>query len=126
MVASGAETRSLVDELQALAPESLESLDEVGNPIGDMVEAGPPALEEPAHGRVRAQWFQELQAANEEDTDPLVLDLFDRGTGVAGDELVQRARLFQGGNGHGNVVKRIIEHVFYGALVRTNWTPEDA
>jgi hypothetical protein len=91
-----------------------------------MVEAGPSALEEPAHGRVRAQGLQELQVADEEDTDPLVLEFFDRGTGVSGDEVVQRTRLFQGGDGHGNVVKRIVEHVFYGALVRTNWTPGDA
>jgi len=83
-------------------------------------------LKKTPHWGVRAQGLDELDGPDEKDPDALCRQLFHRGTGVPGHELEQRTSLLEGGDGHGDVVQRIREHVYFGAWVRAIRTLEDA
>jgi hypothetical protein len=72
-------------------------------------------LKKTPHWGVWAQGLDELDGPDEEDPDALCRQLLHRGTGVPGHELEQRTSLLEGGDGHGDVVQRIGEHVYFGA-----------
>ena len=115
LVATGSEARNLIDELQPLLPQAGKGLREIGDPVGDVMEALASTLEETPHWGVLAQGFDELDGPDKEDPDALCRQLLHRGTGVPGHELEERTSLLEGGDGHGDVVQRIREHVYFGA-----------
>lgn len=110
-MAPGPDPRHRVDELDPGLPEAGERPGEVRDTVGDVMEALAAALEESAHGGFRAEWLQELDGASETDSDALGLQGFDRGTGSPPQEFEETACLLQGGDGHGDVVQRVGEHI---------------
>jgi hypothetical protein len=126
LVATGSEARSFIDELQPLLLQAGQGFREIRDPVGDVMEALAPTLQETPHRGVGAQGLDELDGPDKEDPDTLGRKLLHRGTGVPGHELEQGTSLLEGGDGHGDVVQRIRKHVFFGAWVRANRTPEGA
>jgi hypothetical protein len=58
LVAAGASSGVFVDELDSLRREELEVGLQVFGPVGDVVKAWAPAVQESADGRVGAEWFE--------------------------------------------------------------------
>jgi len=111
LVASGPWPGHVVDEADALGFQAGQCLGKVWYPVGDVVKAGPAAGEETPHGAFGPQRFQEFQRPDELDPDPLAFQDLRGGTCIARQELEYGASLLQGGDSHGDVVKRIREHI---------------
>ncbi|MCJ7628730.1 MAG: hypothetical protein MUO50_10125 [Longimicrobiales bacterium] len=115
MVATGSEAGRLVDEFQPLLLQTGQGFREIGDPVGDVMEAWAPTLEETPYGGVGAEGLDEFDGPDKKDPDTLSRQLLYRGTVFPSHELEQRASLLEGGDGHGDVVQRIGKHVDFGA-----------
>ena len=122
----GADAGGFVDEFEPLRLQAAERFREIGDPVGDVVKALAPFLQEATDGGIGRQGLEKFDGPDEEDPDTLRREVLHRGTRVLGHELEERTGLLQGGDGHGNVVQRVGEHVFFGALVRSVGTHGDA
>ena len=127
-MSSGSRSGFGVDEIETVLPGVGKGFYQVGNPIGDVMEAGPSLGEKPAHRGVRTQGFENLQGTHEGDTDALGLKGLHRGTRSTGHELELRTGLLQGGYGHGDVVQRVGKHfrvvAWMGLIYRIPAAPE--
>jgi len=126
LVATRSKARILIDEFQTLFFHAGQGFREVGDAVGDVMEAWPSTMEETPHGGFGAQGLEELDGPDEDDPGTLRRQLLHRGTGVPGHELEERTSLREGGDGHGDVVQRIRKHVFFDTWGRVIRTPEDA
>ena len=104
-VAPGPRAGLGVDELDAFLLESAEFGLEVGGPVGDVMEARPAPGQEPAHGGVGMEGFEEFYGAAERRADALALQDLHLGTGVAGQELEEAGSLGDGRHGDGHVIE---------------------
>lgn len=111
LVAPGTGAGHRINKADPLPPEAGEGFGEVRDPVGDVMEARAPPMEEPADGGLRAEGLQEFDGAGEADPDALGLQGLDRGTGSPGEEFEETASLLQGGHGHGDVVQRVGKHI---------------
>ena len=69
----GTRARNPVDELDALRLEAGEFGFDVVGAVREVVESRPPTLEEATDCRLRVQWLQEFDSADEGDADSLGL-----------------------------------------------------
>jgi hypothetical protein len=104
-VAGGAGARFGVDELDAGFGQQAQVFGKVLAQVGDVVKAGPPALDEPAHGGVGTQGLDELDLAAEADSDALAGDGFRLGATGPGEALVKESGLVEGRNRDGHVME---------------------
>jgi len=74
--------RLLVDQLNACCGESRQLRGDVARLVGDVVEALSPTLEESADGGVWREGLEQLNGADEGDTDSLRLENFGGRTDV--------------------------------------------
>lgn len=126
LVTPGAEPRGFINEFDAFALQLRKGFGKIRNPIGDVVEALAPFLQESTDRGIGSQGLHELDGADEKDTDALVRKLLHGGTRVVGYELEQGGRLLQGSDGYGDVVQWVRKHDIIGAWVRAVRAPEDA
>ncbi len=101
----GTRARDPVDELEALSLETGEFGFDVVGAVREVVESLTATFEEATDGRLRAQWLEEFDSADEGDADSLGLQRFRRGTGFPEQNLEEAARLFQRSNGDAYVVQ---------------------
>ena len=94
-----------VNEADAFALETLELGGDIVDAIGDVMQARTSTLEEATDGGVGSEGLEELDGADEGDTDSLGLEDLWWGTAFAGEEFVEGASLFDGGHGDGHVVE---------------------
>lgn len=94
-----------IDELDAFGGKSCQIGADVRRAVGDMVKAGPTALEEATHGRFRTKGLEEFDGAAEGDAHSLRLEGFGPGGLGPGEELEEACGVFQRGNGDGHVVQ---------------------
>jgi hypothetical protein len=125
-VAPGPDPRLWIDELDAGILEAMERLHQIRNPVGDVMESWPPALEKPAHGSVGAQRLDQLDGAGERGPDALSFQGLSRGTDFPGQEFEKARGLLQGGDGHGDVVQRVRKHSRVVAWMKTRDDPGGA
>ena len=123
-MATGPLAGSFVDKIEPFLRQAGEGFREIGDAVGDVMEALAPFLKEAPNRRIMAQGFNQFDGPSEEDSDTLIRELLDRGTGVSGHEFEQGDRPLEGSDGYGDVVKRIRKHVFFGAWVRAVGAPE--
>src|SRR5690606_31199401 len=129
-MAVGARARLLVDEADAGPAQAIQRGGEIRDGVGEVMEAGAAALEEPGDrglGRDRLDQLEAcVAAADERDRDALVGDALDRGTVPAGDELEDRKRLRDGADGDSDVVEREFGHGRApGARSAAGWREDD-
>ena len=76
-----------VDQIEAVVGETRERCVDVGNPVGDVMEAGTAPGEEPSDRRLGGRGLDQLDstraAADEHDGDAVGRDVLHRGTGGA-------------------------------------------
>jgi hypothetical protein len=111
LVASRSKPGGLVDKLNAAVFQAGKCLGKIRDPVGDVVESRAVAGEKPPDGGVGCQRLQEFQGADELNPDSLAFQDLGGGTRAARQELEHGTSLLKGGNGHGDVVQRIREHV---------------
>jgi hypothetical protein len=103
-MASGSRAWFGVDEVETKLHGLGKCGGKVGDPVGDVMQAGASGCQETAHGGFGAQRFKKFNGAHESHADALALENLYRGTGISGHELELTTGLLEGGNGHGDVV----------------------
>lgn len=110
--------RSFVYELDPGLFEAGEGGLEVGDAVGEVVEAGAASIEETGDGGIGRRGLEEFESAgagaDEGDLDALTLDAFGRGAVPSGQQLEQRHGVGDGGDGD--------RHVVEGKLVHSRWS----
>ena len=105
-VPTGTHARHAVDEGYALGVEPSEVALDVLGAVGDVVQSLAMSLEEAADGGVGTERLEQLHGAYEGDADALGLQDLRRRAGATGEEFEEASALFDGVDGHGDVVER--------------------
>jgi len=109
-VAACTATRNAIDQFDTFRGEPLEVGLDVVAAVGDVMQGRTPSPEEPPHGGLRAERFQEFDETHEGDADASVFEGLWSGTGFARQEFEETATLFDGVDGDRNVVEMAVRY----------------